>query len=415
MKRRLFGWIAVLLGIVMALAAVEGMAIVWLTIENDGRYISAKDLFQRTQNAYVRDFTKGTTCRYVDTLYPHPYVAFLHHGNRPCGFANVNNVGLLGDDYPTVKRTDRYTILLTGGSIASQLAQIDLPPAPRYLEEELNRNYVSPNGKPFFVLNGGDGAWKQPQPFILFMLFATSVDAVITIGGSNEYYTVRDYVRERLERPVNNFVDVNPLVSDENFGNAAVGWVMGRVAGALALNPVLGRSHAAYMIIRGIETLAKGRGGLRSNKRTTLDSIFALPSEILGNGEKIFAYQVALFQKYQSAMEAVARDNGVKAAYFFHSVPGYHKTLTAEEKAVVGDLSYAPLYRRMVEAMLGQRSRGMAVFDLGDLLVDVKETVYVDDAHFYRAKNGESLGYRLMAKAVAADVAEAWGLQRRKQ
>jgi hypothetical protein len=114
-------------------------------------------------------------------------------------------------------------------------------------------------------------------------------------------------------------------------------------------------------------------------------------------------------------MEAVARDSGVKAAYFFHAVPAYGKTLTAAEKAVAGDLSYGPLYRRMVESMLAQRGRGMAVFDLGDLLVDVKETVYVDDAHFYRAPNGESLGYRLMARAVAQDVAKAWGLERRNK
>jgi hypothetical protein len=414
MKRRLFSLITVLISIVMALGAIEGMAIVWLYLE-EGRYVSAEEMFRRIDNAYVHDFTKGTTCRYVDTLFPHPYLAFVHHANPPCGFANLNNIGLIGVDFPTEKQADRYTILLGGGSIASQLAQIEPPPAPRYLEEELNRNYESPNGKPFLVLNGGDGAWKQPQPFILFMLFASSVDAVITIGGSNEYYMFRNYVRERLERPVNNFVDVNPMASDENFGDAAIGWVMGRFANMLALNPVLGHSHATYMIVRSIEALAKGRGFVKSDKRTTLDSIFALPPDILGDGEKIFAYQLALYKKYQSALEAVAHDNGVKAAYFFHAVPAYRKTLTAAEKAVVGDLSYGPLYRRMVESMLAQRSSGMAVFDLGDLLVDVKETVYVDDAHFYRSPNGESLGYRLMARAIAEDVAQAWGLRRKNK
>ena len=72
---------------------------------------------------------------------------------------------------------------------------------------------------------------------------------------------------------------------------------MGRVAGTLALNPLLGHSHAAYMIIRGIESLAKGRGGLKSNKRTTLDSIFALPPEMLGDGEKIFAEDLTYSRK----------------------------------------------------------------------------------------------------------------------
>ena len=77
----------------------------------------------------MSDLTRGTHCRYVDTLYPHPHVGFVHHANRPCGFKNINNVGLFNDDYPLLKRPDRYTILLTGGSVAAQLAQLD--PWPR--------------------------------------------------------------------------------------------------------------------------------------------------------------------------------------------------------------------------------------------------------------------------------------------
>ena len=102
MKQRIFGWISVLIGIVLALALIEVTAIAWLYIE-DGRYTPAAELFERTQNTYVRDATKGTACRYVDTLYPHPYVAFVHHANPPCGMPWVNNVGLFGPDFPTVK------------------------------------------------------------------------------------------------------------------------------------------------------------------------------------------------------------------------------------------------------------------------------------------------------------------------
>ena len=44
---------------------------------------------------------------------------------------------------------------------------------------------------------------------------------------------------------------------------------------------------------------------------------------------------------------------------------------------------------------------GLAIFDLGDLF------------NLLRSPFGESLGYRLMARRVAADVA-AWGLKRRQ-
>ena len=278
MKQRIFGWISILIGVVLALATVEVAAIAWLYLE-DGHYTPAAELFERTQNTYVRDATKGTACRYVDTLYPHPYVGFVHHANPPCGQPWVNNVGLYGPDFPVIKNPDYYTVILTGGSVASQLGQNQKAPAPRYLEEELNKQYVSPTGKPWLVLNGADGAWKEPQPFILFSLYASSVDAVVSLGGYNEYYFFWPQVSERLERPLSNFIEVNPFVADENFGDAAIGWVMGRLAGTLALNPVLGHSHAAYMIIRGIEQVAKGQDVFKSTKKTTLKSIFNMPVE----------------------------------------------------------------------------------------------------------------------------------------
>jgi hypothetical protein len=412
MKRRLFGVISAVIGIALSLAAVEGLAILWMMVE-DGRYTPAAELFERTQNTYVRDLTRGTNCRYVDTLYPHPYVGFVHHANKPCGLRNINNVGLFNDDYPLLKLPNRYTILLTGGSVAGQLAQIDPWPAPRYLEEELNNGYESPNGQPFWVLNGGDGAWKQPQSFILFALNAQALDAVITLGGINDYYLFRPWERERLEYPINNFLAVNPLVADGNFGDAAIGWVVGRLAGGVASDPLLGQSHAAYLVFRALEAVAK-RSGPRSDKHTTLESLFALPAEIAGDGERVFALQLELLGKYNRAMEALARDHGIRTAYFFQPVPAYGKTLTPDEQAVVGDVSYLPLYRRMVDGILRQRDLGLAVFDLGDLFVDVRETVYADGSHLLRSPFGESLGYRLMARRVAADVAAAWGLKRKQ-
>src|SRR4030095_13851149 len=88
------------------------------------------------------------------------------------------------------------------------------------------KKYVSPNGKPWLVLNGGDGAWQEPQPFILFALYASSVVAVVNLGGFNEPYFFWPGAGERLERPLSNFIEVNPFVADENFGDAAIGWGM---------------------------------------------------------------------------------------------------------------------------------------------------------------------------------------------
>jgi hypothetical protein len=411
-KQRIFGWISVFIGIVLALATVEVVAIAWLYIE-DGRYTPAAELFERTQNTFVRDATKGTACRYIDALYPHPYLAFVQHANPPCGISWVNNVGLFGPDFPVIKPSDHYVVMLTGGSVASYLGGNQAPPMPHYLEEELNRRYVSPSGKPWMVLDAADGAWKEPQGFIIFSLYASAVDALVSLSGFNEHYYFRPGENQRLEGPASNFLEVNPLAADDNFGDAAIGWVMGRLAGTLALNPVLGHSHAAYMIIRGIEAVAKGQDSFKSDKRTTIASLFVLPKDIQDNPERLFEVQLGLYQKYFRETEAVAHDNGVKSAYFLQPVPAWGKTLTEQEKRVVGDLSYRDIYRRIVGGMMTLSERGLPIYDLGDIFRNQKGTIYADQIHYLSNDAGESLGNRMVAARICELLAATWNLQRK--
>jgi hypothetical protein len=65
----------------------------------------------------------------------------------------------------------------------------------------------------------------------------------------------------------------------------------------------------------------------------------------------------------------------------------------------------------MVAGMMTLRDRGLAIYDLGDLLKDEKGTFYADDIHFIRVKGAESPGYRLMAARVGQLLAETWGLK----
>ena len=156
--------------------------------------------------------------------------------------------------------------MISGGSVAAYLGGNQKPPYPRYLEEELNKTYVSPNGKPWMVLDAAAGAWKQPQSFIAFAMYATAVDAHINLSGYNEHYYFQPKMDQRLEGPAANFLEANPFAADENFGDAAIGWVMGRLAGAMSINPILGKSHAAYLLIRGIEAAAKGKDSFKSKQ-----------------------------------------------------------------------------------------------------------------------------------------------------
>jgi len=166
------------------------------------------------------------------------------------------------------------------------------------------------------------------------------------------------------------------------------------------------------MIIRGIEAVAKSKDIFKSTKKTTLESLFDLPQKYR-TPDGVFDTRLEIYQKYERAIEAVAKDNSVKTAYFFQPVPTWSKMLTEEEKPGAARSADPVLYRRIVVGMMTLRQRGLAMYDLGDLLKDEKGTFYADDIHFFRDDKGDSPGYRLMAKRMAIDLAEAWGLKRK--
>ena len=238
--------ITLFIGLAVALIGLEVLSTAWLTIR-DGQYVSASKRFDGFRNSYIQDITRGGNCRYVDTMFPHPYLAFVHHHDNPCGVPDANNIGLLGDNFPVARNNDRYVVLVTGGSVASQIAQPFDPSKRGFLERELNRHYVSPTGKPFQVLNGALGAWKQPQQMILFAIYGEFVDVVVTLDGYNEQYLTQPGMLSRFELPAANYLNVNPIIAKDGFGGLAASWLMGRVAGWLS-DGITAHSQAAYLI-----------------------------------------------------------------------------------------------------------------------------------------------------------------------
>ena len=256
MKRVIFRIAALVLAMIVVAIGVELLANFYLYVK-DGRYIPARTRLDALDNTFTAGITsRGTGCRYIDTLYPHPYLAFVHHGNPPCGIPEINNIGLFGPDYPSEKPAERFVVLVTGGSVAAQFMSSGVNRTP-YLQATLERDYVSPNGRPFLLLNGGDGAWHQPQQLILFLLYADAVHAVVTLDGFNERYFVGSSVR--FEFPANNFMDVNPLVK-ASYSEVVKRWVVGKLYGRAANSRVLSRSQVAYLVLARLDAYLKEIG-----------------------------------------------------------------------------------------------------------------------------------------------------------
>jgi hypothetical protein len=356
-------------------------------------------------NTFTASITKPNLgCRYVDALYPHPYLGFVRHGNPPCGSPEVNNIGLFGPDFPSERPANRFVVLVTGGSVSAQLMSAGPNRVP-YLQAILERDYVSPTGAPFLFLNGGDGGWHQPQQLILFLLYADAVHGVVTVDGYNERYFVGSTVR--FEYPPHNFEEINPLLRS-GYSDMVRRWIAGRLYGRAAANPVLSRSQAAYLLLARVDAFVKSRAAVYS-ERTNINTMFALPAD--WDDEHRVSWATAQYRKYVRAMDAVAEQHQVLAAHFIQPVPAIAKPLTDQERAVVGDLSYRAKYERIAADVLALASEGTPVFSLLDVFQSETRTLYADVIHLRQEPDGTSEGYRLIAERMAKQLARTWRLQ----
>jgi hypothetical protein len=128
---------------------------------------------------------------------------------------------------------------------------------------------------------------------------------------------------------------------------------------------------------KSLEAIAYGELGAR---KTSVVSLFALPAE--WKPEQRIAFNIEQYRKYARIIDAVAKAEGVRAAFFVQPVPAIGKGLTEEERRVVGNLGYAALYTRLANALLEAQADGLQVFSLIDVFRDRHDTIYGDPIHF---------------------------------
>jgi hypothetical protein len=255
------------------------------------------------------------------------------------------------------------------------------------------------------VLNGGDGAWKQPIQTILFLLYGEVFDGVVMLDGFNEHYIVESI---RLEMPSPNFTTINPVVTG-SYQSIAATWAANEIIRYARENPILSHSFLAYAVVDAGRSYLEAKA-TRSAGMTTLDSIFQLPQD--WTAQQKFAFNMEQYKKYIRSTEVLAKARDVRTAYFIQPVPAIGKRLTEDEKRVVQTLDYGPLYLRMAESLLGLSKEGIAIFSLLDVFAGETSTLYADWIHMKFDSTHDSPGYRIMASAMAQRIGDAWGLER---
>lgn len=394
----------VIASVAIALMMSEGITR-YTVFTADERHLGAETLFHSFENGYVQrqvETLPFVDCAWNQTLVSHPYLGWVH--KRPgtkCGFSGVNNRGFPSHyDMPSRRDPNYFSILLVGGSVASHLA-IGKSGGRIWLEDELNENYISPNGKPFRILQGAMGGWKFPAQNIVTLMYGDIADAVAAVDGFNE---TADYSVDRpqtmlvqiLSRESSDVQNWIPFSYARKFRHAALGL------------PMLKNSYLALSIYRALIQLAYTEAKHRAehfekNIYPDLDNVSEAEHE---------QWNLKRFEHYFLMLEGEAKILKVPFAHFLQPIPSYKKNLTLEEKnhlLFVTDQHYKP-YDKLARRL---KQQGHNSFSLTDIFEHHDENIYSDEIHCQFDERGDSPGYALMSKAIAEDLAKAWHLKRR--
>ena len=418
-KLRKFGFYLIL--VVFAFVAtlfVGELAVTVYHIVRDGKYISPGERLAAERNAYVevaRAQTPSKSCGYGDSLIVHPYLAYVQTALGPCGVSYANSKSLIGKEFPDRPRPRTGIILVTGGSVAAQFVW-DNRKEESPLERILNAEFTGDRFDRFIVLNGAHGAWKQPNQYIFFGLYADILAGVITLDGVNEHDWIAS--RRRFEEPASNYFQAverqDPRVTTAPFTMAALKLDadLYRFASRHAIFQV---SNLAYLVVDVVRRTLRRYASLRPKTsitaeddwvKTSYAQMFAFHDKMTREERKIWSLRQ--YEKYIRLMHGGAEALGIKSLFLIQPIPGWGKPLTERERIFARGAD-RKLYKEMTDQLVGLRAQfGIPVYSLLDVFQGTKEEIYKDQAHV------NELGNEIMARRVADLIAEVWGWPRKR-
>jgi hypothetical protein len=419
-KMRKFAFYVILITFVFfATISVAEIAVTIYRITRDGKYISPGQRLAAERNAYVevaRAQTPSKSCGYGDSLIVHPYLAYVQTALGPCGVGYANSKSLIGKEFPDRPRPRTGIILITGGSVAAQFVW-DNRKEESPLERILNTEFTGDQFDRFIVLNGGHGAWKQPNQYIFFGLYADILAGVITLDGFNEQsYLIKS--QRRFEVPDGNYFQAidrqDPRITTAPFTMAALKLDadLYRFASRHAIFQV---SNLAYLLVDVARTTVR-RYASRTPKLSTMAEddwikasyakMFAFNDKMSRKERKIWSLQQ--YEKYVRLMHGGAEAMGIKSLFLLQPIPGWGKPLTPREIEFARRTN-AKLYKEMTDHMVALRQRhGVPVYSLLDIFTNEQQEIYKDAIHI------NELGNEMMAKRIADLIEQEWGWPRKK-
>ncbi len=337
-------------------------------------------------NSYVQLLEKEEKCNYSSFLFPHPYLGWVHWNNPKCSNKfTFNSDGFPGPEFPIKKYEEFFDILITGGSVAEQLA----PRKCKNRENALCNNflgkalkeYISSNNKKIRVFNGAAGAYKHPHQSIVATLFGKNFDLIISIEGFNEHYMLEDNNLKKFSFPANNYnVASNGFYLDSSFNRLIIELVSSykNLANKFFLAD---NSHFHSLSYRMLKIIAEKKYFKINNKRQNFSNLWEYDKTRL-NSVDIEEFKFENLVSQWKNFIASSSSNGAKAIVIIQPVPQLYKNLTLEEKEFTNHRDYKKIFLKMAEEAEKLRlNENLMVYDFLNIFEQYNETIYQDAIH----------------------------------
>jgi hypothetical protein len=352
-------------------------------------------------NSYVQLLEKQTKCTYKDSLFPHPYLGWVHWNNPKCLKTLVfNSDGFYGPEFPIKKDNNFFDILITGGSVSGQFGPGSKCSGNNqsvfcrdFLGEALSQ-YVSVDDKKIRIFNAGAGAYKHPHQSIVSTLFGNSFDLIISIEGFNEHYMLRGKYPKKFYIPPGNFnVATNGFYVDNGFSKLYLDFMF-FYKNLANTSYLVNNSHFHSLSYRILKVIAEKTILKENDKRKNYSNLWRYKkSELETLDIEKFKYQnlVSMWKNFI----ATSGSNGAKGIVIIHPVPKLYKTLSEVEKEVTKHREYNDIFLKMSkEAEKLRLNENLMVYDLFRIFENYQDTIYTDHSHM----NGD--GYLIMANEI---------------
>jgi len=356
-----------------------------------GIYKPAKQILNEDNaNVFIEDLKNKSKCEYIDVLFPHPYLAYVHWNNPDCPRGNrFNSQGFPGPEYPEKKNDDYFDILITGGSVAAQFG----PWGSRdnFFSEKIKK-YKDKISRPIRVFNGAAGAYKHPQQEIIVLEYGHIFDLIISIEGFNEHkFLNKRKFREikKISYPSSNWsISTNNFYLDSAFNSFLVKTVLSYKSLALK-NSLIANSHFHAVSYRFFKIILV-KFVTNTNKVKYFEDLYKYQKI---NSDEAIKQNFEKIQKYWISFHNISKSQGADSIIFIQPVPQINKILTEKEKKVSNHQDYTEAYKKMNQLALSLKDNNdFKINSLISIFKNVDETIYRDAVHI------NSKGNKIMAE-----------------